>query len=75
MRVMVTGGAGFIGYYVSRYLVNRGFNVLVFDSFERSLKKPGDLRMVGVEISKGNVRSLIDVLKTLKTLELKRLFI
>jgi len=72
---MVTGGAGFIGYYVSRYLVNRGFNVLVFDSFERSLKKPGDLRMVGVEISKGNVRSLIDVLKTLKTLELKRLFI
>ena len=64
---MVTGGAGFIGYYVSRCLVDRGFDVLVFDSFERSFKKPEDLRKIGVGISKGNVKSFTDVFETLKT--------
>ncbi len=64
---MVTGGAGFIGYYVSRCLVDRGFDVLVFDSFERSFKNPEDLRKIGVGISKGNVKSFTDVFETLKT--------
>ena len=64
---MVTGGAGFIGYYVSRCLVDRGFDVLVFDSFERSFKKPEDLRKIGVGVSKGNVKSFTDVFETLKT--------
>ncbi len=36
MRILITGGAGFIGHNVALYLRNRGFEVVVADSLERS---------------------------------------
>lgn len=36
MRILITGGAGFIGHNVALYLRNRGFEVVVVDSLERS---------------------------------------
>ncbi|MBO3800389.1 MAG: NAD-dependent epimerase/dehydratase family protein [Candidatus Brockarchaeota archaeon] len=36
MKILITGGAGFIGHNLAIYLKNNGFNVEVIDSFERS---------------------------------------
>ncbi|MFZ8841524.1 MAG: NAD-dependent epimerase/dehydratase family protein, partial [Pyrobaculum sp.] len=34
MRVVVTGGAGFVGSHVAAYLAERGFRVVAVDSLE-----------------------------------------
>lgn len=36
MRILVTGGAGFIGHNISLYLINKGYEVLVLDTLERA---------------------------------------
>ncbi|MBO3842396.1 MAG: NAD-dependent epimerase/dehydratase family protein, partial [Candidatus Brockarchaeota archaeon] len=36
MRVLITGGAGFIGHNLAIRLKNNGFEVSVLDSLERS---------------------------------------
>jgi nucleoside-diphosphate-sugar epimerase len=35
-RALVTGGAGFIGYHLSRYLADEGLDVTVLDNFARA---------------------------------------
>ncbi|MFC1488109.1 NAD-dependent epimerase/dehydratase family protein [Thermoproteota archaeon] len=39
MKVLITGGAGFIGHNLALYLLNRGWEVIVYDSLERSSKR------------------------------------
>jgi dTDP-L-rhamnose 4-epimerase len=36
-RVLITGGAGFIGRHLSRELLQRGWEVTIFDSFSRQI--------------------------------------
>ena len=44
MRILVTGGAGFVGSHLSRKLINLGHEVLVLDNFytgsRKNVKKP-----------------------------------
>jgi len=62
MRVLVTGGAGFIGHNVAIYLAHRGFDVTVYDTLERS---SGDavrmLRDAGIPIYRRDVREWHDL--------------
>ncbi len=48
MKLLVTGGAGYIGSIVSRLLLAQGHEVVVFDSLERGHRSavPGDARLV-----------------------------
>ena len=34
-KVLVTGGSGYIGSVVTKRLIERGYNVAVFDNLER----------------------------------------
>ena len=36
MRVLLTGGAGFIGTHIALLLLERGYDVLILDSFVNS---------------------------------------
>ncbi|MFL5145169.1 MAG: NAD-dependent epimerase/dehydratase family protein [Microvirga sp.] len=68
-RVLITGGAGFIGRYVARALVARGHEVRVLDSMieqvHQGRRRPDGLPK-GVEFIAGDVRDETAVLKALK---------
>jgi UDP-glucose 4-epimerase len=55
MRIVVTGGAGFIGSHVAAYLAERGFRVVAVDNLERAsaVKR---LEEAGVPLVVGDVR-------------------
>ena len=59
MRVLITGGAGYLGSHLVRMLVERGHEVRVFDRFcfsESSLKEFKNISVV--EIIRGDIRRL-----------------
>jgi UDP-glucose 4-epimerase len=55
MRVLVTGGAGFIGSHVAAHLAGRGFRVVAVDSLERG-SGVGRLESAGVPLIRADVR-------------------
>jgi UDP-glucose 4-epimerase len=57
VRVVVTGGAGFVGSHVAAYLAEGGFRVVAVDSLERAsaVKR---LEEAGVPLVVGDVRSV-----------------
>ncbi len=58
MKVLVTGGAGFVGHNLVLYLIKRGYDVAVVDSIERSSRYAlARLEESGVPIIKADVRS------------------
>ena len=38
-KILITGGAGFVGSHLSRYLVNKGYKVTILDNFSRGVKQ------------------------------------
>ncbi len=38
MKVLITGGAGFIGFHLAKYLANLDYNITIIDNFERGSK-------------------------------------
>lgn len=68
MRVLVTGGAGFIGGHLVEKLVERDWDVIVFDSFERAsletlktLPSEAELRRIDIRDLKSMKRYVDDV--------------
>ncbi|MCS7113215.1 MAG: NAD-dependent epimerase/dehydratase family protein [Nitrososphaerota archaeon] len=60
MRIVVTGGAGFIGGNLSVYLKGRGYDVVAVDSLERASTK-SLLEEAGVELIVSDLRYSIDI--------------
>ena len=60
MKVLVTGGAGFVGSHLVDALVGRGYEVRVLDSLEPQVHGPGGLRPAylhpAAELRVGDVR-------------------
>jgi UDP-glucose 4-epimerase len=62
MRVLVTGGAGYVGSITVRHLLDAGHSVTVLDSLERGHAQAVDSRATLVEGSVGDLALLDDVL-------------
>jgi dTDP-L-rhamnose 4-epimerase len=76
MKVLVTGGAGFVGSFLCEELHRSGHDIRIFDNFEPQVHSAGDgnLRdlmpggrpVKGVELAYGDVRSPVQLAAALK---------
>ncbi len=69
MRVLVTGGAGFIGSHLIRSLLHRGDEVTVLDNFDPSYEpsiKESNLEGLRIELIEGDVRDRSAVEESLR---------
>ncbi|MBX9899791.1 MAG: UDP-glucose 4-epimerase GalE [Burkholderiaceae bacterium] len=70
MRVLVTGGAGYIGSHTCVELLNAGFNVTIFDNFMNSSPAVAEriklLTSQNVEVVNADVRDRKALIKTMR---------
>jgi len=67
MKILVTGGTGFIGKYLVRSLVEKGSSVTIFDNFSNSTKDSvSSLIDIGVKIIEGDVTNPLDIQNAVK---------
>jgi UDP-glucose 4-epimerase len=67
MKIIVTGGAGFIGKHLVEFLITKGINVTIFDNFSNSKKNSITyLKNQGVKIIEGDITKIQDIVNAVK---------
>ena len=67
MKIIVTGGAGFIGKHLVEFLITKGINVTIFDNFSNSKKNSiRYLKNQGVKIIEGDITKIQDIVNAVK---------
>lgn len=70
MRILVTGGGGFVGKYLVKSLLDKGNSVTIYDNFRSSTEDNIlSLKRDGATIVKGNITDFESVLKAVKDVE------
>jgi len=71
MEILVTGGAGFIGKYLVRSLLEKSNSVTIFDNFSNSTKNSvSSLVDIGAKIIEGDITKPMDILNATKDQEI-----
>jgi len=70
MRVLVTGGAGFIGSHLIDALLEEGFDVICLDNFSSGRKELIEPNLDKIELIEGDLLNREDIKKALKGCEI-----
>lgn len=71
MRILITGGAGFIGKYLVKSLTEKGNVVTIFDNFSNSSKKSiSYLIDIGTNVIEGDITKYDQILNAIKDQEI-----
>jgi nucleoside-diphosphate-sugar epimerase len=68
-RVLVTGGAGFIGSHLTRLLLDRGYYVRVLDRFDYGRDGLANLRHPRLEVIQGDICNTRDLNHTMRDVD------
>jgi len=67
MKILVTGGASFIGKHLVRSLLEKGYLVTIFDNFSNSTKDSiSSLVDIGAKVTKGDITKPLEILNAVK---------
>jgi UDP-glucose 4-epimerase len=67
MKILVTGGAGFIGKYLVKSLLENNHNVTIFDNISNSTKNSiSSLIEFGAQLIEGDITKPLDILNAVK---------
>jgi len=67
MKIIITGGAGFIGKHLVEFLIKKENDITIFDNFSNSTYESTKyFENLGVKIIKGDIRRLEDINKAVK---------
>lgn len=68
-KVLITGGAGYIGIHIGLNLINNGYKLSIFDNFENSspnsIDRLSKYTNTNIKTYEGDLRSYQDIYKTL----------
>ena len=71
MKILITGGMGFIGLYLVDYLLKQGNEITILDNFSNSNKKSRKkIENNNLKIIEGDIRKINDVLNSIKNQEI-----
>ena len=68
-RVLVTGGAGFIGSHLTRLLLDRGYHVRVLDRFDYGRSGIDSIKHPRLEVMQGDICSSRDVSRAVRDVD------
>jgi UDP-glucose 4-epimerase len=66
MNILITGGAGFIGKYLIKFLLEKNYNITVLDNFSNSTKNSLTIKNNKLKIINGDITKKQDVLNAIK---------
>lgn len=71
MKILITGGAGFIGRYLSKYLLERNHQVTILDNFSNSKKENlNHILKFKPKIIDGDINTMEDIERSIKNQEI-----